>query len=331
MSKGGVEVQGYSRLESVGDLYVSGTITTSGSMTLGQSLFDSDSHLVLSSAFGQVTISGNLHVSGDVTADGSGLSAGGVTGSTDFFVDNELDARGVAVNTTGHLILSSSVGSQTTVSGNFHITGDITADGSGLSSTSVPNYHSYMHASGSSSYESWTLAGVAVSTNLVSTVAYGSTGHVLPHFVGHENRTLVRMAFDITSGNANANGMFLVFANKGRDDLYPGELLLTASIPSLDNGSQIVDVNLEMTAGGLYWIGAITDVNISGRGVPFDDLTHILGIQFGSNVGLSAIHHSTNVTYADYVSGSGDPYYAAGTFVTSGQVPAYYLQFSSIS
>jgi hypothetical protein len=66
MAKGAnVEVKGLSRFEAVDNLYVSGTITTSGSMQLGLSLIDSDSHLILSSSAGSmIVVSGNLRVLG---------------------------------------------------------------------------------------------------------------------------------------------------------------------------------------------------------------------------------------------------------------------------
>ena len=46
MAKGpNVEVKGISRFESVRNLFVSGTLTTSGSVSLGAAVFDVDSHL----------------------------------------------------------------------------------------------------------------------------------------------------------------------------------------------------------------------------------------------------------------------------------------------
>jgi hypothetical protein len=68
MAKGAnVEVKGLSRFEAVDNLFVSGTIITSGSMQLGFSLIDSDSHLILSSSAGStVVVSGNLRVLGNL-------------------------------------------------------------------------------------------------------------------------------------------------------------------------------------------------------------------------------------------------------------------------
>jgi hypothetical protein len=123
-------------------------------------------------ASGALAVSGNLHVVGDLTVDGSSPGGGGeVTGSTNFFVTNELVVSGSVIS-PNHLILSSSAGStvaisgalkslststfvgnstfqgtignsgnhlvfqadgpgeQATVSGNLHVTGDLTVDGS---------------------------------------------------------------------------------------------------------------------------------------------------------------------------------------------------------
>lgn len=73
---GNVEVKGLSRFTSVNNLYVSGTITTSGSMQLGKTLVDGDSDLILSSSStSQITISGNLkvlnYISGNLTPNKS--------------------------------------------------------------------------------------------------------------------------------------------------------------------------------------------------------------------------------------------------------------------
>lgn len=148
MSKGSnVEVRGFSRFEAVENLYVSGTLLTSGSIMLGQWVVDGDSdlilsssatsqvsvsgtltfpnsgrlshivakdeHLVLSSSAGSyVKVSGNFDVLGTLTQNGSPVGGGGqVTGSTNFFVISDLDSRGTLRNSIGHLILSSTVGS----------------------------------------------------------------------------------------------------------------------------------------------------------------------------------------------------------------------------
>jgi hypothetical protein len=100
------------------DFFVQNTLDVSGSIR------NPVGHLILSSSAGSFTIvSGNLDVLGNLTVDGAEVTTE-VTGADNFFVNNQLDARGVVVNTIDHLILSSSGGSQTTVSGALTVTND---------------------------------------------------------------------------------------------------------------------------------------------------------------------------------------------------------------
>lgn len=90
-----VEVRGMSRFEAVQDLFVSGTLTTSGSISLGSSVFDVDSFLELSSSAGSV-------VSFSASAD---------------FPNSDKNYHIRANNS--HLILSSSAGSIVALSSNL--------------------------------------------------------------------------------------------------------------------------------------------------------------------------------------------------------------------
>lgn len=95
---GNVEVQGLSRFTAVQDLFVSGTLTTSGSVSLGAAVFDVDSHLELSSSAGSIVA---------------------ISASMDFPNTDKLyhiRAR------NSHLIFSSSTGSTVTISGGLKVT-----------------------------------------------------------------------------------------------------------------------------------------------------------------------------------------------------------------
>jgi hypothetical protein len=107
MAKGAnVEVKGFSRFEAVDNLFVSGTIVTSGSMQLGLSLIDSDSHLILSSSAGSmIVVSGNLNVLGSIQQNGAAL-AFDVTGAGDFFVTNTLTAPKITDTSTPAYIIN---------------------------------------------------------------------------------------------------------------------------------------------------------------------------------------------------------------------------------
>lgn len=86
-----------------------------------------NSDLVLSSSATSYTVvSGNLKVLGALSASGTEIVQD-VTGSTNFFVTNRLDAQGVLLNSSGNLILSSSAGSIIAISGSLASTGFVSA------------------------------------------------------------------------------------------------------------------------------------------------------------------------------------------------------------
>lgn len=114
MSVGGnVEVKGLSQFTAVNNLFISGTLTTSGSVSLGQSVYDVDSHLVLSSSAGSVVA---------------------LSSSLDFPTDGQYNIR--AVN--NRLILSSSDtgGSIVSVSGSINIEPPVAGRGARLGTAS---------------------------------------------------------------------------------------------------------------------------------------------------------------------------------------------------
>lgn len=95
-----VEVQGLNNFTAVKNLFVSGTLTTSGSVSLGSSVYDVDSYLELSSSAGSV-------VSFSASAD---------------FPNTDKNYHVRSVNS--RLILSSSAGG-VAISGNLRLTGTV--------------------------------------------------------------------------------------------------------------------------------------------------------------------------------------------------------------
>ncbi len=239
---GKVERKGLMRVEAVESLYVSGSITTSGSIQLGFSLVDGDSDLILSSsATSKVVVSGNLDVLGTLTQQGAAISSP-VTGSGEFFVTSILTVSGTINNPTGHLILSSSAGSVVASSGNLRIIGALTA------SNSVVTQGRKLYFGSTSANDTlvqgvqgdgvYVMTGDALSFSSVKlgTVNFGGYSFVTANAadavrIHNQSRTLT-MSLDAGKQSLNADGGHLILSSSAGSTIVASGSFWPKSAPS---------------------------------------------------------------------------------------------------
>ncbi len=148
----------------------------------------------------------------------------------------------------------------------------------------------YQHVSGLSGISAYQVAGLANATALTAAAVSANTLYAVPFIAPAQGGAIDQLALNVTTLSAG-NVRLGIYDNVSPANLCPGALIVDGGAVSTGTtGVKTFSVDVNLTAGKLYWLACVFSATPSVRVIAVGGLWPVLGVtSLGTapNVGLS--------------------------------------------